>query len=115
MARRSAGLGRLPIHSFPCRCQAAAACDAQVSLHAQPFVRRVPAGEVSIAPLSSADVSAAAVVLTRAFADGPDALSYGDVSKFLTSLLAVPPEKAQVMVARLAPTGEPLPSVNGPA
>ena len=102
VARQFASAGRLP-----CRCQAAATCDAQVSFHAQPFVRRVPAGEVSIAPLSSAEVSAAAVVLTRAFADGPDALSYSDVSKFLTSLLAVPPEKAQVLVARLAPTGKP--------
>ena len=57
-------------------------------------------------PLGSADVSAAAVVLTRAFAEGPDALSYSDVSKFLTALLTVPPERAQVLVARLAPTGE---------
>lgn len=110
MARRFASRGRLP-----CRCQAAAACDAQVSVHAQPFVRRVIAGEVSIAPLSGADVSAAAVVLTRAFAEGPDALSYGDVSKFLTALLTVPPEKAQVLVARLAPTGEILLHTSRPA
>ena len=110
MARRSASRGRLP-----CRCQAAAACDAQVSVHATPFVRRVAAGEVSIAPLSDADVGAAAVVLTRAFAEGPDALSYSDVSKFLTALLTVPPERAQVLVARLAPTGKSLLHTSRPA
>ena len=110
MARRSASRGRLP-----CRCQAAAACDAQVSVHAQPFVRRVAAGEVSIAPLSDADVSAAAVVLTRAFAEGPDALSHSDVSKFLTALVTVPPERAQVLVARLAPTGKSLLHTSRPA
>ncbi|KAK9839526.1 hypothetical protein WJX81_007401 [Elliptochloris bilobata] len=43
-------------------------------------------------------------MVVRSDQDGPEALSYSDVSKFLTSLLAVPPEKAQVLVARLAPT-----------
>ena len=67
--------------------------------------RQVPAGEISIAPIAEEDVGAAAVVLTRAFADSPEALSYSDVSKFLTSILSVPPDKAQVLVARLAPIG----------
>ncbi len=89
-----------------CQCRAEAPVE-QVQLQPQGHLaRQVPAGEVSIGPMAEGEVGAAAVVLTRAFAESPqEALSYGDVSKFLTSLLAVPPAKAQVLVARLAPTG----------
>lgn len=88
-------------------CQDGAASGLQPALPAQLGMvpRLVPAGEISIAPIAEEDVGAAAVVLTRAFADSPEALSYSDVSKFLTSILSVPPDKAQVLVARLAPTG----------
>ncbi len=87
-----------------CQCRAEAPVE---QVQAQGYLaRQVPAGEVSIGTMAEGEVGAAAVVLTRAFAESPqEALSYGDVSKFLTSLLAVPPAKAQVLVARLAPTG----------
>jgi len=87
-----------------CQCRAEAPVE-QVQPQGH-LARQVPAGEVSIGPMAEGEVGAAAVVLTRAFAESPqEALSYGDVSKFLASLLAVPPAKAQVLVARLAPTG----------
>lgn len=68
--------------------------------------RQIQEGTVIMAPLQAPDIPGAAVLLSRAFAGSPEALTFNDISKYYTKMLRANDWSAGlVLVARLIPNG----------
>jgi hypothetical protein len=64
----------------------------------------LPEGRLIIRPAEAADVGAASVLLTRAFAASPQGMGIKDGRKYCREALAQPP-RGVLLVARLLPIG----------
>ncbi|KAK9814916.1 hypothetical protein WJX73_001940 [Symbiochloris irregularis] len=65
----------------------------------------IPEGQVVVRPLEEEDVVGSSVLLSRAFAGSPEALTFNDVTKYYRKMLEANDwSKGLVLVARLTPT-----------